>query len=104
VGARASEALRPSAGHLRRVLPARLDVPAAPRAVPPHALPCRRLVAVGGLELAGLDHPEASARLRAEGGDEVAGLGRPGHTSEVKTGLSHQDASAPGPGVILAAS
>jgi hypothetical protein len=36
--------------------------------------------------------------------DEITGLGRPGHTSEVKTGLSHQDASAPGPGVILAAS
>jgi hypothetical protein len=67
-----SEALCP-ARNLRRVLPAGLDVPSAPFDVLPLALPRRLPAAVGGLELAGLLHSEASTRQRAERLDEVAG-------------------------------
>jgi hypothetical protein len=75
--------------HLRRVLPTRLYVPPAPLDVLPLALPRRGLTAVSGLELAGLDHPEASARLRAEGVDQVAGLGHRGHGVRVDRGNVH---------------
>ena len=61
----------PLAGHLpdppRRVLPARLDVVAAPLGVLPDPLPCRRLAAVGVLQLVVVDHPEAVARADREG-------------------------------------
>jgi hypothetical protein len=41
----------------------------------PDAHPRRRLAAMFGLELVGVDHAEAPAGLRREGRDEVAGLG-----------------------------
>ncbi len=65
------------------MLSARLDVPSPPLDVSPYVLPRRLPAAVRGLELAGLDHPEAPARLRDEGGDEVAGFGHAVYGSRV---------------------
>lgn len=52
-----------------RMPPTGLDVPRSSFHVPPRSLPHGRFVAVGGLELLGLDHAEAPARLGAKGVD-----------------------------------
>ena len=78
---------------LRCVLPARLDVPALARPVPPDALPRRRTVAVSRLQLAVVHHPKAPTRLSEEGGDETAGLGhhapRPSRVDRCRTSASN---------------
>ena len=68
------KALRRSASHLRRVLPAGFDVPAAPRAVLPDALPRQRLAAVVGP----LDDTPAPPRVGRGCGDYEMTISRSG--------------------------
>jgi hypothetical protein len=54
----------------------------------PDALPCRRLVAMGGLELEAEYHPEAPTGGDEESPVEVAGDGHAVHGRRVATGAS----------------
>ena len=62
LGRHGLETLRAVGGHLWRMLPACLHVPGLTLPVSPWPLPGWALIAVGGLELLGLDHPEAAPR------------------------------------------
>jgi len=92
-----SEALSRPASRLRRMLPTRLDVPAVALSIGPDALPLWLPSAVGGLQLDGLNHPEASSRLGTEGIDEVAGFRHPVHVPDRRPRSGHDDADLRGP-------
>ena len=60
------------------------DLPVAARPVPPDSFPRWFTVTVSGLELVGVDHPEAPTRLGTEGDDEVAWFRHRGHGQTVE--------------------
>jgi hypothetical protein len=61
------------------------DLPGPPLDVSPIPPPHGQLATVIGLQLRGVDHPEAAAGLNREGDDEVARLG---HLTHTRAGLN----------------
>jgi hypothetical protein len=62
-----------------------LNLPGPPLDIPPASFPHGHLVTVVGLQLHGVDHPEATSRLHREGDDGVARLR---HVTHEGTGAS----------------
>jgi hypothetical protein len=90
---RAPKGSRCEIRRLRRMGPARFDVPTPAFDVLPDALPDGFGLAVSGLELPRLDHSKAPARPGTEGVDEVARLG---HGHDQASQLSRTSGSVPG--------